>query len=47
MSVKNLHLVKVLLAIFCFLAGAGLIFTGIGIIGTFFLWWIGWSLLTK
>jgi threonine/homoserine/homoserine lactone efflux protein len=34
-----------LIAIFCFLAGAGLIFTGIGVIGTFFLWWIAWGLI--
>ena len=38
---------KFLLGIFCVLAGAGLIFTGIGVIGSFFLWWVAYGLLIE
>jgi hypothetical protein len=41
------EIIKIALAIFLLLVGGGLIFTGIGIIGTFFLWYIAYGLLTK
>jgi hypothetical protein len=47
MSEKKSELFKLLLGIFLILVGGGLIFTGIGVIGTFILWWIAYDLITK
>jgi len=40
-------ILKIGFGIFCILAGAGLVFTGIGIIGSFFFWWLAYQILTK
>lgn len=41
---KSVQLI-IFLGIFFLLAGAGFIFTGVGIVGTFFLWWVAYGLL--
>jgi|GEM_PF-5274426 hypothetical protein len=40
-------IVKFGVAVFLILAGAGLVFSGVGVLGSLFLWWIAYGLLTR
>ena len=39
-------IIKIVAGIFFVLCGAGLVFTGIGIIGSFICWWVAYKLFT-